>query len=95
MPSINGSSASSSREQGFWKPAARLSAVSMRLEALEIWLEAAPGPLLPQLLAALAHHGEPLRWSVTAVEPQGAAGAGSGHQSGRRRLRLEAIMLCS
>ena len=41
----------------------------MRLEPLELWLERGPGPLRPQILAALRQHGEPLRWAITAVEP--------------------------
>ena len=41
----------------------------MRLEPLELWLERDPGPLRPQILAALRQHGEPLRWAITAVEP--------------------------
>lgn len=40
----------------------------MRLEPLELWLEPVPGPLRPQILAALRQHGEPLRWAITAVE---------------------------
>jgi peptide subunit release factor RF-3 len=27
-----------------------------------------PGPLLPQIEAALAVHGRPLRWAITAVQ---------------------------
>ena len=41
----------------------------MRLEPLALWLEPVPGPLRPQILAALRQHGEPLRWAITAVEP--------------------------
>ena len=53
----------------------------MRLEPLELWLRPAPGPLLPQLLQALAAAGgEPLRWAVTAVDPA-------------RGLRLEGVRL--
>ncbi len=52
-----------------------------RLEPLELWLRPAPGPLLPQLRAALAANGsEPLRWAITAVDPQ-------------RGLRLEGVAL--
>ncbi len=52
-----------------------------RLAPLELWLRPAPGPLLPQLLAALAATGaEPLRWAITAVDPQ-------------RGLRLEGVVL--
>jgi len=35
---------------------------------LELRLQRRPGPLLPQIEAALAHHGRPLRWAITAVE---------------------------
>jgi hypothetical protein len=68
----------------------------MRLEALECWVEVGPGPLLPELLAALAAHGEPLRWAITAAEPivDGPIRPGQG-APGRRRLRLEAVMLCT
>ena len=67
----------------------------MRLEALEFWMEAGPGPLLPEVLVALAAHGEPLRWAITAAEPilDGPAWPGGG-APGRRRLRLEAVVLC-
>jgi hypothetical protein len=39
----------------------------VRLEPLELWIERQPGPLRPQVLAALRQHGEPLRWAITAV----------------------------
>lgn len=61
----------------------------MRLQRLDLWLDAAAGPLRPQVLAALAAHGEPLRWAITAVEPTGALPV-----EGHRRLRLEAVVLC-
>jgi hypothetical protein len=48
-------------------------------------LERAPGPLLPQIQAALRAHGEPLRWAITAVQPRPAAPA---------LLQIEAIV-CS
>ena len=35
---------------------------------LELRLQRRPGLLLPQIEAALAAHGRPLRWAVTAVE---------------------------
>lgn len=54
----------------------------MNLEPLEIWFELAPGPLRPQVLAALVPHGEPLRWALTAVEGEPV-----------RRARLEAVVL--
>ena len=49
----------------------------MRLEPLELWLEPVPGPLRPQILAALRPHGEPLRWAITAVEPSHSPGLAS------------------
>ncbi|MCP9839320.1 hypothetical protein KBY93_01565 [Synechococcus sp. J7-Johnson] len=58
-----------------------------RLETVDFWLEAAPGPLLPQVRSALAERGEPLRWAITAVLP-----AADGSQQ-RRRLRIEAVLL--
>jgi hypothetical protein len=68
----------------------------MRLKALECWVEAGPGPLLPEVLVALAAHGEPLRWAITAAEPipDSPARPGGGGAPGRRRLRLEAVVLC-
>ena len=45
----------------------------MRLEPLELWLEPVPGPLRPQILAALRPYGEPLRWAITAVESSSSA----------------------
>ncbi|MCP9916859.1 hypothetical protein [Cyanobium sp. ATX 6F1] len=56
----------------------------MTLESLELWFELAPGLLRPQVLAALAPHGEPLRWALTAVEVE---------VDGARRARLEAVVL--
>ncbi|WP_254938764.1 hypothetical protein [Cyanobium sp. Morenito 9A2] len=56
----------------------------MRLKPLELWVELGPGPLRSQVLAALAPHGEPLRWALTAVESRG---------DGGRRVRLEAVVL--
>jgi hypothetical protein len=51
------------------------------LAPLELWLRPGPGPLRPQLRAALAAAGaEPLRWAITAVDPQ-------------RGLRVEAVVL--
>lgn len=58
------------------------------LVPLELWLQTAPGPRLPQLRQALAKEarrlaGEgaaPLRWAITAVDP-------------RRGLRLEGIVV--
>lgn len=41
----------------------------MRLEPLELRLLRQGGPLLDQVRQALASHGRPLRWAITAVEP--------------------------
>ncbi|CAK6691290.1 hypothetical protein VB716_06850 [Synechococcus sp. CCY9201] len=57
----------------------------MRLEPLELWLKPAPGALLPQIRAALADQpggAEPLRWAITAVDPD-------------RGLRVEGVWLLS
>lgn len=56
----------------------------MLLKPLLITLERGPGPLRPQVLAALAAHGRPLRWAITAVEPRAAGGA---------LLQIEAVVL--
>jgi len=40
-----------------------------QLVPLLLRLERRPGALLPQIEAALAGHGRPLRWAITAVEP--------------------------
>lgn len=42
---------------------------ALRLEPLLLRLPQVSGPLLPQIRAALAAEGEPLRWAITAVEP--------------------------
>lgn len=56
----------------------------MRLEPLELWLPPGPGPVLPRARRALAEaagtDGEPLRWAITAADPE-------------RGLRLEAVLL--
>ncbi len=56
----------------------------MRLLPLELWLPPAPGPLLPRLRRALTEaagaDGEPLRWAITAADPD-------------RGLRLEAVVV--
>lgn len=56
----------------------------MKLVPLELWLAPAAGPLLPRLRQALAEAcpagGEPLRWAITAADPQ-------------RGLRLEAVLI--
>ncbi|MCP9928055.1 hypothetical protein [Cyanobium sp. CH-040] len=49
------------------------------LQPLVLRFRRAPGPLLPQIQAALAAHGEPLRWAITAVRGE--------------ELCLEAVML--
>ncbi len=59
---------------------------SMDLRPVELELRRQPGPLLAQIQAALAAHGHPLRWAITAVEPNPAGGAvGS-------LLRIEAVV---
>ena len=40
-----------------------------RLQPVTLRLQRAPGPLTPQIERALAIHGDPLRWAITAVEP--------------------------
>jgi hypothetical protein len=64
----------------------------LQLQPLELWFQPGTGPLLPQVRAALgrqarrspadaaAGFAEPLRWAITAVDPE-------------RGLRLEAVML--
>ena len=56
----------------------------MLLKPLLLFLERAPGPLRPQVLAALEPHGRPLRWAITAVEPGADGGV---------RLQIEAVVL--
>jgi hypothetical protein len=55
----------------------------VKLELLELQLQRREGPLVPQIQAALAGHGEPLRWAITAVH-QGPSGAS---------LQIEAVMV--
>ena len=62
----------------------RPAAPSVHLKPLLLSFEPGPGPLRPQVLAALSSHGQPLRWAITAVEPL--PGGGS-------RLQLEAVVL--
>ncbi|MFO8239072.1 MAG: hypothetical protein R6U00_12650 [Prochlorococcaceae cyanobacterium] len=38
------------------------------LRPLVLRVRRRPGPLLPQIRAALVPHGEPLRWAITAVQ---------------------------
>jgi hypothetical protein len=59
-----------------------VSGAAASLRPLTLQLVRQPGPLLAQIEAALAAHGEPLRWAITAVEP-GAATV----------LTLEAVVL--
>lgn len=65
----------------------------MRLEPLELWLEPVPGPLRPQILAALRQHGEPLRWAITAVEPTSATPSIAGFQEPPPAPALDAMVV--
>ena len=58
--------------------------VPVLLKPLLLTLERSPGPLRPQVLAALSAHGQPLRWAITAVQP--APGGGD-------LLQVEAVVL--
>jgi hypothetical protein len=53
---------------------------------VELELRRQPGPLLAQIQAALAAYGRPLRWAITAVEPNPAGGAAGS------LLRIEAVV---
>jgi len=53
----------------------------VKLVPLALRLERRPGPLLAQIHDALAAHGQPLRWAITAVEPAVAAGVAGGGAS--------------
>jgi hypothetical protein len=55
----------------------------VKLVPLELELQRRPGPLLAQIHAALAPHGRPLRWAITAVHGEGT----------EARLQLEAVVL--
>ena len=55
----------------------------MRLVPLALHLEPGPGPLRPQVQAALAAHGRPLRWAITAARSSG----------GRSELQIEAVLI--
>jgi hypothetical protein len=59
---------------------------SIDLRPVEFELRRQPGPLLAQIQAALAAHGRPLRWAITAVEPNPAGGAAGS------LLRIEALV---
>ena len=56
----------------------------MRLLPVQLKLERQPGPLRPQVLEALAAHGRPLRWAITALEPT---------PQGVTHLQIEAVVL--
>ena len=56
------------------------------LRPLLLELRADPGPLLPQIRAALAAEGRALRWAITGAESEA---------NGQRRLRIEAVLLCA
>ena len=65
-----------------------MSAPALRLQPLDLWFAPGDGPLLPQLLQILRQSAErqlgpgaePLRWAITAVDPQ-------------RGLRLEGVLV--
>ena len=65
-----------------------MSVSPLRLQSLDLWLQPADAPLLPQLRQALAEvaasqlgpGSEPLRWAITAVDPL-------------RGLRLEGVLV--
>jgi len=58
---------------------------ALALSPVLLQLERGPGPLRPQIEAAVRAHGAPLRWAITAVQPRPAAPA---------LLQIEAIVLC-
>ena len=45
----------------------------LQLRPVLLQLPPAPGPLLPRLQQALAAHGRPLRWAITAAGAEGLA----------------------
>lgn len=63
-----------------------LQAQPIDLQPVELELRRQPGPLLAQIQAALVAHGRPLRWAITAVEPNPAGGAAGS------LLRIEAVV---
>ena len=69
----------------------------MRLQQKRLQLERRPGPLRPQILAALREHGSPLRWAITAVRaPEPGPGSVSGPGSEPAAmvcLQIEAVVL--
>ena len=56
---------------------------TLRLEPVELLLRRQPGPLLAQIQKSLGERGEPLRWAITGVEPDGAESL----------LRIEAMVI--
>ena len=59
---------------------------------LRLTLQRQPGPLLPQIEAALARHGQPLRWAITAVELAAAGSVGAAPVPAAV-LQIEAVVL--
>jgi len=64
----------------------------VRLVPLLLQLERRPGPLRPQILAALAAHGRPLRWAITAAAADNPAEIPPDGTS-VMRLQIEAVVL--
>jgi hypothetical protein len=60
---------------------------AVRLQPVTLRLQRVPGPLTPQIERALAIHGDPLRWAITAVEP------GEEQQLTGSVLLIEAVVL--
>lgn len=56
----------------------------LQLCSVSLELHLAPGPLLGPIQAALACHGEPLRWAITACRTSA---------SGERQLCIEAVVI--
>lgn len=64
----------------------------MRLVPLLLQLERRPGPLRPQILEALAAHGRPLRWAITAAAPDNPPQTPP-DSTAVTRLQIEAVVL--
>jgi hypothetical protein len=64
----------------------------VRLVPLLLQLERRPGPLRPQILAALAAHGRPLRWAITAATADITSEAPPDSVA-VTRLQIEAVVL--
>ena len=64
-----------------------MSRSAVRLQPVTLRLQRVPGPLTPQIERALAIHGDPLRWAITAVEP------GEEQQLTGSVLLIEAVVL--